>query len=89
MPDTPINVAYPATEELHLRVALGACRFRARPGEEEAWIIGTCHDPTGKRPPRIVEEGGTVRITEAESRPLPLFSKQFHKVVSRKLSPRA
>jgi hypothetical protein len=66
MPDMPINVDYPASGDLHLQIALGACRLRAEPGEEEAWIIGTCHDPTGKRPPRIAEEGGTVRITEAE-----------------------
>jgi len=67
MPDTPINVDSPATEELHLRIALGACRLEARPGEEGgAWITGTCHDPTGKRAPRILDEGGTVRITEIE-----------------------
>jgi hypothetical protein len=66
MPDTPINVDYPTSDDLHLRIALGACRFKAEPGEEEAWVSGTCHDPTGKRPPRIAEEGGTVRITEVE-----------------------
>lgn len=66
MPDTPINVDYPAADDLHLRIALGACRFKAEPGEGEAWVSGTCHDPTGERPPRIVEEGGAVRITEAE-----------------------
>jgi hypothetical protein len=33
MGDTPIDVAYPAAEDLLLRVAIGACRFRARPGE--------------------------------------------------------
>jgi len=66
MPDMPINVDYPASDDLHLRIALGACRFKAEPGEGEAWISGTCHDPTGKRPPRIAEEGGTVRITEGE-----------------------
>ena len=66
MPDTPINVGYPAADDLHLRIALGACRFKAKPGDGEAWITGTCHDPTGNRPPRIVEEGGTVRITEVE-----------------------
>jgi hypothetical protein len=66
MPDTPINVDYPASDDLHLRIALGACRLEARPGEREAWVSGTCHDPTGNRPPRIVEEGGTVRITEVE-----------------------
>jgi len=66
MPDTPINVAYPAADELHLRITLGACRFEAKPGEGEAWVTGACHDPTGNRVPRVIEEGGTVRITEAE-----------------------
>jgi hypothetical protein len=66
MSDTPINVAYPTAADLHLRIALGACRFKAEPGEGEAWVTGTCHDPTDKRAPRVIEEGGTVRITEAE-----------------------
>jgi len=66
MPDTPINVVYPAQDDLHLRITLGACRLKAAPGGGEVWISGTCHDPTGKRAPRIFEEGGTVRIAEAE-----------------------
>ena len=66
MPDTAIDVAYPVSDDLHLRIALGACRLEARPGEGDAWITGVCHDPTGKRAPRIIEEGGMVRITEAE-----------------------
>ena len=66
MTDTPINVAYPASDDLRLRIALGACRLEAKPGEGEAWITGICHDPTGKRAPRILEEGGSVTITEAE-----------------------
>jgi hypothetical protein len=49
-----------------LRIALGACRFSARPGDGEAWIAGTCHDPTDRRSPRIIEEGGSVTITEDE-----------------------
>jgi hypothetical protein len=66
MPETPVNLEYPASGELQLRISLGACRFSARPGEGEAWISGICQDPTGKRPPRIVEEGGIVQITETE-----------------------
>lgn len=66
MPDTPIDVAYPAAEDLELRITLGACRFVARPGEGDGWISGTCYDPTGERAPRIVEQEGTVRIAEAE-----------------------
>src|SRR5215216_3146876 len=66
MLDTPINVAYPTADDLHLRIALGACRFEAKPGEGGDWVAGTCHDPTGKRAPRILTDGGTVRITEIE-----------------------
>jgi hypothetical protein len=66
MGETPINVAYPAAEDLSLRIAVGACRFRARSGEGEAWVAGTHHDPTDRRPPRILEEGASVTISEAE-----------------------
>src|SRR5918997_3375363 len=66
MEERPINVAYPAAEDLHLRIALGACRFKAGPGEGDAWVAGTYHDPTGRRPPRILEEGASVTITEEE-----------------------
>jgi hypothetical protein len=66
MGDTPIDVAYPAAEALHLRVAIGACRFKVRPGEGDAWVAGTYHDPTDRRPTRIVEEGARVTITEEE-----------------------
>ena len=66
MGDTPINAAYPAAEALHLRVALGACRFRARPGEGDAWAAGTYHDPTDRRPLRLLEEGSSVTITEEQ-----------------------
>src|SRR5215216_6845402 len=66
MGDTPIDVAYPAAEDLLLRVAIGASRFRARPGEGDAWVAGTYHDPTDRRTSRILEEGPSVTITEAE-----------------------
>jgi hypothetical protein len=66
MAEMPINVAYPAEEDLRLRIALGACRFNARSGEGETWIAGTCYDPTDGRSPRIMAEGGSVTITEEE-----------------------
>jgi hypothetical protein len=67
MGETPISVAYPpAAEDLHLRIALGACRFKARPGEGDAWVAGTYHDPTDRRSVRILEEGASVTITETE-----------------------
>jgi hypothetical protein len=64
MPDTEINVAYPAADDLDLRIALGACRLEARSGEAESWVAVTCRDPTGKRAPKIRKEGRLVTITE-------------------------
>ena len=66
MADTPINIAHPAAEDLSLRIALGACRFEAKASDSEAWVTGACHDPTDRRSPRILEEGGSVTITETE-----------------------
>jgi hypothetical protein len=66
MAETPINIAYPAAQDLHLRIALGACRFNARPGEDDAWVARTYHDPTDRRSPGVLEEGASVTITEAE-----------------------
>lgn len=66
MAETPINVTYPEAEDLNLRIALGACRFEARPTEGDAWVTGTCYDPTDRRPPRILEEGEGLTITEVE-----------------------
>ena len=66
MGETPIHVAYPAADNPHLRVALGACRFKAGPGEGEEWIAGTYYDPTDRRPLRVLEEDTGATITEAE-----------------------
>ena len=66
MGETPIHVAYPSVGYPHLRIALGACRFRARPGEGEEWVAGTYNDPTDRRPLRIVEEEASLTITETE-----------------------
>ena len=66
MADTPINVFDPVAEDLRLRIALGACRFKAKASDSEAWVTGTCYDPTNRRSPRVLEEGGEVTITEPE-----------------------
>ena len=66
MAETPIQVAYPSVDHPHLRIALGACRFTAGPGEGEEWLAGIYRDPTDRRPLRIIEEGPRVTITEAE-----------------------
>jgi hypothetical protein len=63
---TPVHVAYPAADDPHLRIALGACRFAARPGEDQEWVAGTYHDPTDRRPLRIIEEDTGATITEEQ-----------------------
>jgi hypothetical protein len=66
MGETPIRVAYPAADDPHLRIALGACRLEAKPGEGQDWIVGTYHDPTDGRPLRIIEEETGATITEEQ-----------------------
>ena len=66
MGETPIRVAYPAADDPQLRIALGACRLKAKPGEGKDWIVGTYHDPTDGRPLRIVEEESGATITEEQ-----------------------
>jgi hypothetical protein len=66
MGETPIQVAHPSVGNPQLRIALGACRFRARPGEGDEWVTGTYNDPTDRRPLRVGEEEAGVTITEAE-----------------------
>jgi hypothetical protein len=66
MAETPIRVSYPTSDNPRLRIALGACRFRARRGEGQEWVTGIYHDPTDRRPLRILEEDAGATITEAE-----------------------
>jgi hypothetical protein len=77
MLDTPINVTYPAADDLHLQIILGACRVSARPGEVEGWVAGVCHAPGDRRVPTIGTEDRTVTITEEEP-----FLKRVHGVFS-------
>lgn len=61
---TLIDVAYPVADDLHLRIAVGACRLKIVPGESQAWITGTYQDPTGALPVEIIPVGGTVKLTQ-------------------------
>src|SRR5215208_5005250 len=79
MGETPVHVAYPAAGEPHLRIALGACRFAARPGEGEEWISGTYHDPTDRRPLRISEEEPSFERIPAVFGGVPRYELEFGK----------
>lgn len=61
---TSVDIAYPQATDLHLQVSVGACKLRVVPGEGDAWITGTYRDPSNTLPLRVVQEGGTVRISQ-------------------------
>ena len=61
---TEFNIAYPEADDLHLRLSLGAMRLSISPGEGEAWVTGTYDDRSAALPAKVVEEGGTVRISQ-------------------------
>ena len=59
-----IDVGFPEGEKLRLRIRVGGCRLRVRPGGGDRWVTGTYHDPTGTLPCRVVEDGSTLEITQ-------------------------
>ena len=63
MADTDINVPFPEATDRHLRLTVGACRVKARPGETQAWVAGSYHDPSGRIDVGITQDQGTARIT--------------------------
>jgi hypothetical protein len=62
-----ITVAYPDAADRHLRISVGACRLSVVPGEADAWVTGSYDDPSGALPCKIMQEGGTVRITQVHN----------------------
>jgi hypothetical protein len=63
-PVTDINVPYPSTSDLNLRITVGACRLRIVPGDGQDWITGTYRDAGNALPLRVYQEGSTVHITQ-------------------------
>lgn len=63
-PVTEVNIPYPGTSDLSLRIGVGACRLRLVPGDDGAWVKGTYRDPSGSLPLKISQEGSTVHLTQ-------------------------
>ncbi len=57
-----INIPYPDSGDLQLRIAVGGCRLRIAPGSGNTWVSGTYTDPSSSLPLRISLNGGTARI---------------------------
>jgi hypothetical protein len=61
---TEINVAYPESGDLHLKIRVGACRLKIVPGSGEAWVAGSYQYPSGALPLKVDRRGGKVTITQ-------------------------
>jgi hypothetical protein len=59
-----IDVAYPETADLYLRIRVGACRLRITPGDGAAWVTGAYQYPRDALPLKIDRSGGKVTITQ-------------------------
>ncbi len=63
-PSSPLSVAWPDSDDPHVRVSVGACRLKVRPGDGDALVTGTYDDPTGTLPLSVTEEHGQVKIAQ-------------------------
>jgi hypothetical protein len=61
---TEINLPYADTASARLKLTVGACRLKVRPGNGDQWVDGTYEDPSGNIPAEVRLEGGTARITQ-------------------------
>jgi hypothetical protein len=60
----PIKVDWPDSEDLTLRVSVGACRLRLHAGGLGAFVEGSYEDPTGTLPLVVTQEYGEVRLAQ-------------------------
>ncbi len=57
-----IDIPYPDSGDLQLRIAVGGCHLRIAPGSGNTWVSGTYTDPSASLPLKISHNGGNARI---------------------------
>jgi len=62
---TPIDIPFLTADALELRLTVGACRLRIRPGDGPQWVAGTYDDPSNAVPLRIDLTDNTARISQS------------------------
>jgi hypothetical protein len=65
MPATqPIDIGFPETGDLHLKLSVGGCKLAVKPGTGPAWVSGVYRDPTGNVPIKTALDGNTLDIRQ-------------------------
>ncbi len=59
-----IDVTFPEAQDLHLKIRVGACRLKVKPGEGPNWVTGSYFHPAGLMSSRVEHDGGTVKISQ-------------------------
>ena len=62
---TDIAVPFPEADLLRLRVLVGPCRVRIRPGAGDAWAKGRYDDPTGLLPMNVTADSGQLTLSQS------------------------
>lgn len=66
-----IAVPFPDATELRLRIVLGPCRLRVRPGSPQSWASGTYDDPTGLLPLNVTSDGSHATLSQSTTMSAP------------------
>ena len=61
---TNITLPFPEAADRSLRIAVGACKLKVAPGDNEPWVLGTYVDQSNSLPPLVQQEGGEARIMQ-------------------------
>jgi hypothetical protein len=66
-----IAVPFPDAADLRLRIVLGPCRIRVRPGSGQSWASGTYDDPTGLLPLNVTSDGSHATLSQSTTMSTP------------------
>ena len=73
MANNPIDISVPfaEAEQLRMRVLVGPCRVRIKPGAGDAWASGRYDDPTGLLPMNVTVDGGQLTLSQSTTMAAP------------------
>jgi hypothetical protein len=61
---TAVHVDWPQADPQDLKFSFGPSKINLRPGESDAWVVGTYQDLTGFLPVRVEQDGANARVSQ-------------------------